>query len=74
MKVSFFTLQTYLKHHFPSAKGGEKVSESGAAQVEAVPVETTPVKPVASKPTLDPKKKLAVKKKLEGSGRKQVLA
>ena len=68
VKVSFFTLQTYLKHHFPSSKGADKTTE-----VEQVT--TTPVKqPVASKPSLDPKKKLAVKKKLEGANRKQVSA
>ena len=72
VKVSFFTLQTYLKHHFPSSKNSDKVEEK--TEEPQVQVTETPVVKPVSKPSLDPKKKLAVKKKLETSGRKQVSA
>jgi len=71
VKVSFFTLQTYLKHHFPSSKTTNKTTEPETPVAQEEPPTST-VK--TSKPVLDQKKKLAVKKKLESSGRKQVVA
>ena len=62
--VTFFTLQTYLKNHFP--KSTETKSEEPVAAAPA----PTPAKVVA-KPGLE-KKKLAVKKKLENPGRSRV--
>ena len=70
--VTFFTLQTYLKNHFPSSKGEAKVAEP---QVET-PTQSTSSSvssKVSSKPGLE-KKKLAVKKKLENSGRTKIAA
>ena len=66
--VTFFTLQTYLKHHFPSNKGSDSTSTSTK--------EVVPAKPVVAKPetkSLD-KKKMAVKKKLETGGRQRISA
>ena len=60
--VTFFTLQTYLKVHFPSTKG------AAAPVPEVKPVESKPTPKVQS---ASDKKKLQVKKKLEG-GRKVV--
>ena len=73
VKVTFFTLQTYLKNHFPSSKGGEKVE---AAPVPAPVPAPTPT-PVAAKSSAKAgleKKKLPVKKKLETPGRSRVTA
>ena len=65
--VTFFTLQTYLKNHFP---------KSDAKSTTDTPVAPKPEPAVTSKPaanTVADKKKLAVKKKLEG-GRSRVAA
>lgn len=67
--VTFFTLQTYLKHHFPSNKSSDTSSTSSKKEV-------VPAKPVSAKPetkSLD-KKKMAVKKKLETGGRQRIAA
>lgn len=71
VKVTFFTLQTYLKVHFPSS------SKKEVAEVEVTkPVEVT-TKPatVSAKPAPSfEAKKLQVKKKLANSGRSKVSA
>ena len=59
--VTFFTLQTYLKNHFPSTKNTDSVS------TDTVTAPSKPTPASTSKPTNTDKKKLAVKKKLEGS-------
>ena len=61
--VTFFTLQTYLKVHFPGTKG--------APDVKPEPKATTETKVTPKPQSVSEKKKLQVKKKLEG-GRKVV--
>tara|TARA_B100001758_G_C18189853_1_gene494004 strand:+ start:153 stop:779 length:627 start_codon:yes stop_codon:yes gene_type:complete len=69
VKVTFFTLQTYLKVHFPSSKGNDKKEDS----VSTESVTTKPAPVVSAKPSVEAKK-LAVKKKLANSGRSKVSA
>ena len=77
--VNFFTLQTYLKVHFPSNK--QNIADAAVADaVVAVPEtvsEPVQVKPVQSKSATSDelaKKKLAVKKKLSNPGRSKIVA
>ena len=65
--VTFFTLQTYLKYHFPSSKKGG--SEDAVAPPTPETVKTGP-KSVANDELT--KKKLAVKKKLNNPGRTKI--
>ena len=67
--VTFFTLQTYLKYHFPSS-----TANKAAAAVE--PEAPAPVQKSVAKPVSDElaKKKLAVKKKLGNPGRTKIAA
>lgn len=70
--VTFFTLQTYLKVHFPSSKA----NQDAVTRVTSPPVEeskSVSTKNVVSKPSID-SKKLAVKKKLMTPGRSKVTA
>lgn len=67
--VTFFTLQTYLKNHFPSSKGSDDKSSAN----EESSSQSTPTPKVSSKPNVE-KKKLAVKKKLENSSRTRIAA
>tara|TARA_B100000927_G_scaffold79568_1_gene63544 strand:+ start:27 stop:650 length:624 start_codon:yes stop_codon:yes gene_type:complete len=68
--VTFFTLQTYLKPHFPSSKGNAEKSEE--AKTEEVPPPAA--KSVSKSGSNLEKKKLAIKKKIESSGRQKVAA
>ena len=66
--VTFFTLQTYLKNHFPSTKSVD------TASIDTVTTPSKPTPATTAKPaTTNEKKKHAVKKKLEG-GRARVSA
>lgn len=70
--VTFFTLQTYLKVHFPSNKGNQEDTKSEASASVSVSSSTpAPAPKVTAKPaSASEKKKLAVKKKLENPGRR----